>query len=108
MNKCSINTTKKLNLKPCKSSSDTDTNQMTSFFKNHVTIRKIHQCFPNIDANEFNFRRVSFMEAKSEILNLNIKKSSTKGSIPATISNKTMRRYLHCVLNKRYKQNFYR
>ena len=47
--------------------------------------RNIQECFPNIKANDFNFRQVSLKEVKSELLNLNIKKSFTKGSIPATI-----------------------
>ena len=47
--------------------------------------RNIQECFPNIKANDFNFRQVSLKEVKSGLLNLNIKKSSTKGSIPATI-----------------------
>ena len=84
MNKFFINTTKKLNLKPFKNSADTDINQITSVFQNHVSIRKIQQCFPNIKANDFNSRQVSLKEVKSEILNLSFK-SSTKGSIPATI-----------------------
>ena len=99
MNKFFINTSKKLNLKPFKSSSDTDVNQIASVFKNHVSIRKIQECFPNIEANVFNFRQVSLNEVKSEILNLNIKKSSTKGFIPNN-NIKTMCRYLPSVFNK--------
>ena len=108
MNKFSINTTKKLNLKPFKNSSDTDINQITSVFQNHVSIRKIQECFPNIKANDFNFRQVSLKEVKPEILNLNIRKSSTKGSIPVPNNIKTMCRYLPSVLNKCYKQNVFR
>ena len=84
MNKFFINATKRLNLKPFKNSADTDINQIRSAFQNHVSIRKIQQSFPNIKANDFNSRQVSLKEVKSEILNLSIK-SSTKGSIPATI-----------------------
>ena len=80
-----INTTKKLNLKPFKNSSDTVINQSTSVFKNHVSIRKIQECFPKIEANDYSFRHVFLEEVKSEILNLNIKKSSVIGSIPLTI-----------------------
>ena len=75
-----------VNLKPFKNSSDADISQVTSFLKNHVSIRKIQECFPNMEANDFNFRQVaSVKEVKSEILNLNIKTSSTKSSIPAII-----------------------
>ena len=62
INKFFINTSKKLNLKPFKNSSDTDINQITSVFKNHVSIRKIQKCFPNIKANDFNSRQVSLKE----------------------------------------------
>ena len=77
MNKFFINTTKKLNIIPFKNSSDTDINQITSFFKNHVSIRKIQEYFLHIEANDFNFRQLYLKEVKLEILNLNIKKSST-------------------------------
>ena len=62
INKFFINTSKKLNLKPFKNSSDTDINQITSVFKNHVSIRKIQKCFLNIKANDFNSRQVSLKE----------------------------------------------
>ena len=68
MDKFFINTTKKLNLKPFKSSSDTDINKITSVLQNHVSIRQIQECFPNIKANDFNFRQVSLKKVKSEIL----------------------------------------
>ena len=99
MNKFFINTTRKLNLKPFKSSSDTDINQITSVFKNHVSITKIQECFANIEANDFNFRQVSLKEVKLEILDLNIKKSSTKGSIPATILKQCVDIYLPFLTN---------
>ena len=84
MNKFFINTTKKLNLKPFRNSSDTEINQITSVFENHVSIRKIQECFPNVEESDFNYSQLSLNEVKPEILNLNIK-SSTKGSIPTTI-----------------------
>ena len=43
INKFFINTSKKLNLKPFKNSSDTDINQITSVSQNHVSIRKIQE-----------------------------------------------------------------
>ena len=46
MNKFFINTTKKINLKLFKTSSDTDINQITSVFKNHVIIKKDSRLFP--------------------------------------------------------------
>ena len=53
-------------------SSETDLNQITSAFKNHIGIRKIRYCFTNKKSNDFNFRQLSLNEVKSEILNLNI------------------------------------
>ena len=49
MNKFVINTTKKLNLKMFRNSSDTDINQIISVFKNHVSIRSIQEYFPNTE-----------------------------------------------------------
>ena len=54
-------------VQPLKNSSDTYINQITYVFKNCVSIRKIQECFPNIEPNDFK-------EVKWEILNLNIKK----------------------------------
>ena len=59
MNAFHVNATENLKIKPIKTSSDTDINQIKSVFKNHVSIRKIQECFPNIEANDFNFRQVS-------------------------------------------------
>ena len=59
MNKFFINTTKKLNTKTFKNSSDTDINQITSVFENHVSFRKIQECFPNFEENNFNFSQLS-------------------------------------------------
>ena len=59
MNAFHVNATENLKIKPLKISSDTDINQIKSVFKNHVSIRKIQECFPNIEANDFNFRQVS-------------------------------------------------
>ena len=70
MNKFFINSTKNLNLKPFKNSSETDINHVTSVFKNHASIKRIQECLPNIEENYFNFRQVSLKEVKSEILNL--------------------------------------
>ena len=110
MNKCFINATKNLNLKPFKNSSDTDINQITCVSKNHVSIRKIQGCFANIKANYFNFRQVSLKEVKSEILNPHIKKLSTKDSIPATILKQCVDIYLPFLtnaINKTFLDNYF-
>ena len=51
MNNFYTNTAKKIKLKPCSNSSNADMNQITSVFKDHVSIRKIQKCFSNIRAN---------------------------------------------------------
>ena len=107
MNKFFINTTKKLNLKTFKNSSDADINQITSIFKKHVSIRNIQEHFPNDELNGFNFSQVSLKEVKSETLNLNLKNSVTEGSIPATILKQCVDIYLPS-LKKYYKQYFFR
>ena len=62
-------------------------------------MRKNQECFPNIEASDFNFRQVSMKEVKSEILNLNIKNSPTKGSIPAKIVKQCVYIYLPFLTN---------
>ena len=98
MNTFFINTTKRLNLKPFKNSCDI--NQITSVFKNHQKerIRKIQECFPNIEANEFNFRQVSLNKVRSEILNVKIKIRPLK--VPYLYNIKAMCRCLPSILNK--------
>ena len=49
----------------------------------------MHETFPNIIPENFRFKEVSKDDVKKEIRNLNVKKSSTYGSILASI--KTMR-----------------
>ena len=73
MKKFFIKATIELNLKSFKNSSETDINQITSAFKNYVSIRKIQECFQNIEANGFNFRQASLKKIKSVIINRNIK-----------------------------------
>lgn len=51
MNNFYINTAKKIKLKPCSNSSNADMNQITSVFKDQVSINKIQKCFSNIRAN---------------------------------------------------------
>ena len=83
MNNFFINITKNLNLKPYKDSSVTNINGITSNFDNHISIKKIKESFPNIVSGDFNFQEIAREDVKKEIINLNVKKSSTNGSIPA-------------------------
>ena len=54
-------------------------------FENHISIKKMHETFPNIIPENFHFKEVSKDDVRKDILNLNVKKSSTYRSIPASI-----------------------
>ena len=72
--------TKNLNLKPL------DKNKVNiDMFEKNISIKKIHETFPNIIPENFHFKEVSKDDVRKEIRNLNVKKSSTYGSIPASI-----------------------
>ena len=85
MNNYFINIKKHLNLKPYTASSRMNIEQVTSAFNNHVSIKKIREVFPEISSSNFEFAKVIEESVKNEVLKLNTKKSSTSGSIPATI-----------------------
>ena len=59
-------------------------NQISSTFDNHINIKKVKEYFPDASSNNFEFTEVSQDEVKKEVLHLNVKKSSTSSSIPAT------------------------
>ena len=94
MNNYFINITKHLNLKPHTASNTRDIEQITSAFNNHVSIKKIREVFPEINSNNFEFTKVAEQSVKDEVLKLNTKKSSTSGSIPATILKQPVETYL--------------
>ena len=50
-------------------------------FENHISIKKIYETFPNIIPDNFHFKEVTKDDVRKEIYNLNVKKSSTYGSI---------------------------
>ena len=54
MNIYFINISKNLNLKPLDQNKDN-----TDMFDNHVSIKKMHQTFPNIIPENFHFKEVS-------------------------------------------------
>ena len=56
-----------------------------TLFENHITIKKIHETFPNIIPENFHFKEVSKDDVRKEMRNLNVKKSLTYGSVPASI-----------------------
>ena len=63
-------------------------------FGNHVSIKKIHETFPNIIPENFYSKEVSKDNVRKEIRNLNVKKSSTYGSIPTSILKQCVDAYL--------------
>ena len=77
MNNYFINITKTLNLKKQLGVSRRGINE----FENHVSIKMIHEKYPEILSESFKFQLVSNNEVKKEIENLDTKKSSTYGSI---------------------------
>ena len=68
--------------------------RLSSNSDNHKGIKKIKESFPNIVSGNFNFQEVSKEDIKKEKINLNIKKSSTIGSIPAPILKRCVDGYL--------------
>ena len=94
MNDYFINISKNLNLKSSKKCIAKDLNSIVSEFDDHISIKKINEFFPDINVNDFEFETVTMEDVKKEILNLNTKKSSTSGSIPATILKQSLDIYL--------------
>ena len=89
MNNYFINITKNLNLKPL------NKNKVNiDGFENHISIKKIHETFPNIIPENFHFKEVSKDNVRKELRNLNVKKSLTHGSIPAFILKQCVDAYL--------------
>ena len=81
MNNYFINVTKTLNLKKQLGLGRSGVNE----FENHISIKMIHEKYPEILPESFKFQFLSNKEVKKEIENLDTKKSSTYGSIPAAI-----------------------
>ena len=94
MNNYFANITKHLNLKHRTASNTMDTEQITSAFNNHVTIKKTRDASLEISSNNFEFTKVTEENVKSEVLKLNTKKSSTSASIPARILKQSIENYL--------------
>ena len=57
-------------------------NEIISTFDNYISIKEF---FPDGSNNNFEFTEVSQDDVKKEVLHLNVKKSLTSNSIPATI-----------------------
>ena len=95
MNNYFINVTKTLNLKKQLGVGSSGINE----FENHISIKMIHEKYPEILRESFKFQLVSYNEVKKEIENLYTKKSSTCGSIPATILKQCVNAYLPHLTN---------
>ena len=81
MNEHFVSISKKLNLKPSISSK----NSNLGVFHDSISIKKIKEIYLEIAPNSFKFKPVTKDDIKNEIQNLDIKKLSTFGFIPATI-----------------------
>ena len=68
-----------------------DLNNIVSEFDDYVSVKKIKEFFPVNNLNDF---ETVTMEEVKKVLNLNIKKSFTSGSIPATILKQSLDIYL--------------
>ena len=90
-----INVTKTLNLKKQHVVGRSGVNE----FENHISIKMIHETYPEILPESFKFQFVSNNEVKKEIENLDAKTSSTYGSIPATILKQCVNAYLPHLTN---------
>ena len=90
-----INVTKTLNLKKQLGVGRSGVNE----FENHISIKMIHEKYPEILPESFKFQFASNNEVKKEIENLDTKKSSTYGSIPATILKQCVNAYLPHLTN---------
>ena len=102
MNNYFINITKSLNLKPF------DKSKVDIYmFENHISIKKIHETFPNILPENFHFKQVLKDQVRKKIRNLNVKKSSTYGSIPSSILKQCVDAYLPYVHPFFYKQSIF-
>ena len=85
MNKYFVNIAKTLRLKRSKKYDSNDIDILTSQFKDHASIKKIKLNYPEIIPDTFNFTLVSPEDAEKQIMNLNVKKSSSSKEISATI-----------------------
>ena len=63
-------------------------------FENHISIKNIHETFPNIIPENFRFKEVSKDNVRKEIHYLNVKKSPRYGSIPTSILKQSVDAYL--------------
>ena len=87
MNNYFINITKNLNLKSLEKVD-------IGMFENHISIKEIHETFPNIISENFHLKEVSKDDVRKEMRNLNSKKLSSYGSNPVSILKQFVNAYL--------------
>ena len=94
MNNYFINVTKNLDLKPSAVSNTSDIDELTKHFDDHISVCKIKEVNSEIlQENNFSFEMASMDEVKKVALTLNSKKSSTYGTILASILKQTICKY---------------
>ena len=95
MNNYFINVTKTLNLKKQLGLGRSGVNE----FENHISIKMIHEKYPEILPESFKFQLVSNNEVKKEVENLDTKNSSTYDFISVTILKQYVNAYLPHLTN---------
>ena len=95
MNNYFINVTKTLNLKKQLGVARSGVNE----FENHISIKMIHEKYPEILPESFKFQLVSNNEVKKEVENLDTKNSSTYDFISVTILKQYVNAYLPHLTN---------
>ena len=109
MNNCFINITKNLDLKPSTVPNTSEIDEITKHFYDHISVCKIKKAYSEIlREDNFSFKMVSMDEVKKEVFKLNSEKSSTYGSIPASILKQTIEvnlKYLTSNINNSLKES---
>ena len=88
-----------MRLKRSKNYDTNDIDILTSQFKDHASIKKIELSYLEKVPDTFNFTLVSLEDVKKEIMNLNVKTSSSGKEIPAKILKESLHIYLPFLTN---------
>ena len=86
MNNYLINITKNLDYKPSTVFNTSDIDEITKHSDGHISVCKIKEAYGEIlQEDNFSFKMVSMDEVKKPAMELNSRKSSAYGAIPASI-----------------------
>ena len=88
-----------MRLKRSKNYDTNDIDILTSQFKDHASIKKIELSYLEKVPDTFNFTLVSLEDVKKEIMNLNVKTSSSGKEIPAKLLKESLHIYLPFLTN---------